>query len=417
MGVSSWSDVLIVGASLGGLRTAEALKSGGFEGSITVVGDECHMPYNRPPLSKDALSPGFSQADLMFQPKAGLVDVLWKLGRAVKSADLSNGTAKLKNGEVIAFKWIVAATGLRPRRLPIPGCAESRLVLRTLEDAAALRRHLQRGLRVVIIGAGFIGCELASSLARQGCSVTVIEPLSIPMQRALGNDLGTALLRLHCGEGTRFCLGERVVAFKSDRAGALQGVTLISGEFVEADLVIEALGGQPNVEWLEGNGLNLDDGILCDNRMVAAGSENLAVVGDVAKFPNELFGGVPRRVEHWSIPGATARRAAEHILHRRDQPLRDFAPMPTFWSDQAGVRIQSAGMPGLADRVEVNEGELTEEGLRHGGALLAYWRGDYLIGVVGVGVSPQRFAKAQSELLAVMRNRIDADANAHRSIA
>jgi 3-phenylpropionate/trans-cinnamate dioxygenase ferredoxin reductase subunit len=404
--------VLIVGASLGGLRAAEALRALGLAGAITIAGAEAHMPYNRPPLSKDVLLGKADAAAILtehsFKPKAALDDVTWRLGVAVARVDLGGRRAILADGSEIAFDALVAASGLRPRRLAQPGAEGFRFVLRNLEDAIALRARLRPGVRVAVIGGGFIGCEVASSAARLGCAVSIIEPLAAPMQRALGPELGAALQALHQAAGIAIRTNRAVVGFETAPDDqVLRAVHLDDGSELAADLVVEALGSLPNVEWLQGNGLDLSDGVLCDGHLAMAGAAHAVAVGDVARFPNAFADDVPRRIEHWSIPGVTARRAADHLVRQlsgsapSDAP---FAPIPTFWSDQLGLRIQSAGMPGLADRRALLSGDLAPDALRRDGVAMGYWRGGRLIGAVGVGLSPARFAPLQAQVAAAMQN-------------
>jgi 3-phenylpropionate/trans-cinnamate dioxygenase ferredoxin reductase subunit len=403
------SHVLIVGASLGGLRAAEALRGLGFTGAITLVGAERYMPYNRPPLSKELLlgnaDGAAAMAEIAFRPKATIADVTWRLGVPVVAADLDAGRLQLGDGTWIAFDALIAATGLRPRRLPMGGAEADRFVLRSFEDALALRKRLVPGVRVAVVGGGFIGCEVAATARQRGCEVLVIEPLAAPMQRALGAELGTALRAAHEEAGIVFHLGRNVTAFET-RDGKLRALVLDDGSVVAADLAVEAVGSHYNVDWLEGNGLDLGDGILCDDRMAVHGCERVAAIGDVARFPNALLDDVPRRIEHWSVPAITARRAAEHIVHclgGAAPKAVPFAPLPTFWSDQLGLRIQSAGMPGLADRCEIVAGSWALPELRADGVLVSYWRAHRQIGIVGVGVPPARFAMAQGQLAKAMQ--------------
>lgn len=402
--------VLIVGASLGGLRAAEALRALGFDGTITVIGAEAHPPYNRPPLSKEILLGNAAidgvLAELAFPRKANLGEIDWRLGTSVGSVELGLGEARLADGSHVPFDALIAATGLRPRRLQLAGATPDRFVLRTLADALALRARLVPGARVAVIGGGFIGCELAASARQRGCTVAVIESLAVPMQRALGPEFGAAMLALHEAEGIRFLTGRQVTGFEVDACDRLCAVRLDDGSRVEADLAVEAVGSQPNTEWLAGNGLDLDDGVLCDHRMAATGHDRVAAVGDVARFPNQLFDDVPRRVEHWSIPRSTARRAAGHVARQLGVAVPDtpFAPLPTFWSDQFGLRVQCAGMPGLADRRGLLAGSLEPGAMRRGGAVMGYWRKERQVGVAAIGVPPQRFITVQADLARALQN-------------
>ncbi|MBD9736138.1 FAD-dependent oxidoreductase, partial [Streptomyces sp. H28] len=311
----SGAHIAVVGASLAGLRTAEQLRAAGHTGPVTVLGDERHQPYNRPPLSKELLSapdrpaPEELHAKVAFRRRASVADVDFRLGLPVVEADLGRGRLTLEDGSAVTFDGLVAATGLRPRRLGLPGPAAGRYALRTLDDCVALRGVLGAGRRVVVVGAGFIGCEVAATALRLGCRVTVVEPTGAPMNRVLGDVLARAVQRHHESAGIAFVLGRSLAGFTGD--ARVSGVELDDGTRLDADVVVEAVGCVPNTEWLAGNaGLDLSDGVRCDNRMLADGSDRLVAAGDVARFPNPLFDDVPRRVEHWSIPADTARRAA-----------------------------------------------------------------------------------------------------------
>ncbi|KUF16774.1 NAD(P)/FAD-dependent oxidoreductase [Streptomyces silvensis] len=378
--------VLVVGASLGGLRAAEQLRAAGWRGPVSVVGDEPHMPYNRPPLSKEALVGAAPFASLAFTPRSHAADVRWLLGHRVAAVRLRDGVAVLDDGAELGFAALVAATGLRPRRLRCPGPAgpaSGRHVLRTLTDARALRAELLRpGVRLVVVGAGFIGCEVASAAVRSGVrEVVVVDPEPLPMLRPLGELLARALLRLHRAHGVRFRLGEGVAAFEGD--GRVTGVVLDGGQVLAADVVVECVGAVPNTEWLAHNGLDLSDGVLTDGQLRMGGLPDAYAVGDVARFPDLRHGGLPRRVEHWSMPGDSARHAGRALAARlagTDAGLAPFAPLPSFWSDQHGIRIQAFGAPELGTGdVRVLDGDID------GDVVAGYHAGGRLVGVVALG--------------------------------
>lgn len=387
--------IAVVGASLAGLRAAEQLRAAGHTGPVTVLGAERYGPYNRPPLSKELLSapgdptPEELHAKVAFRRRASVADVDFRLGLPVVEADLGRGRLTLESGEAVAFDALVAATGLRPRRLDLPGPLAGRHALRTLDDCVALRGALHRGSRVVVIGAGFIGCEVAATALRQGCRVTVVEPAGAPMVRVLGSELAQAVQRHHEAAGIAFVIGRFPVGFTGGTRVA--GVELDDGTTLDADVVVEAVGSLPNVEWLAGNsGLDLSDGVLCDNRLLAAGTDRLVAVGDVARFPNPLFDDVPRRVEHWSVPTDTAKRAAATLtalLGGRTPDPAPFAPVPSFWSDQLDLRFQSFGSPGLADEVRLEEGAPDR---LPDGVLALYYRQSVHVGTVAVNLPPAR---------------------------
>jgi NADPH-dependent 2,4-dienoyl-CoA reductase/sulfur reductase-like enzyme len=462
-GVTVDGCVVIAGAGLGGLRAAEQLRAAGHRGPVTVIGAEPHLPYNRPPLSKELLAaPGELTAQqahekVAFRRRAAIADVTFRLGVPVAAADLAAGALRLADGEEMAFDGLVVATGLRPRRLLARGAGTGTLllpgahVLRTLEDCLSLRDRLQPGKRVAIVGGGFIGCEVAGTALSRGCQVTVIEADRAPMLRVLHAELATAIQRFHEAAGISFVTGQpvtgvtrvtettgvieatkvtkefRVVkeptiaketqmteATKAARVaiamdvtkaigatgdGNVQGVLLGNGRTVPADVIIEATGSLACVEWLEGNGLDLSDGVLCDNTLVAAGAQRVVAVGDVARFPNPLVDGAPRRVEHWSMPADTARQAAATLtalLAGSAVNPAPFTPVPAFWSDQLDLRLQSYGAPDLADEVRITEGDL---GRLTGGLVAAYHRDGRHVGTVAVNIAPARYRELREGLL------------------
>ncbi|MFJ9864064.1 NAD(P)/FAD-dependent oxidoreductase [Streptomyces sp. NPDC101165] len=375
--------ILVAGASMAGLRAAEQLRAAGWTGAITLVGDESHMPYNRPPLSKEVLAGKAPFESLAFRPRASVADVEWRLGRRAVAARLDERTLELDGGEVLPYDGLVVATGMRPRRLRCPGPLTGRHTVRTLADAQGLREALTRpGARVVVVGAGFIGCEVAATAVGLGVAeVTVVDPLPLPMVGPLGELLARSLLQRHEARGVRFRLGTGVHGFEGDRT--VTGVVLDDGSVVPADVVVESIGSIANTEWLDGNGLDLTDGVLTDELLRVGGRPEVVAVGDVARFPNARYDGVPRRVEHWSIPTDTAKQAAKalvaHLVGGEPEPA-PFAPLPTFWSDQHDFRLQSFGAPalGLAD-VRVLDGDTD------GDLLAGYHRDGRLVGVVALG--------------------------------
>lgn len=371
--------VVIVGAGLGGLRTAEALRGAGFEGAITVVGDEPSMPYNRPPLSKVALSGGVHVAELEFRRKASVADVEWRLGAPAIASDFTSRTITLADGTQMSFDGLVIASGIRPRRLPIPGPETGRYVLRTAHDATGLRNYLAPGRSAVIMGAGFIGCEVAATARGLGCEVHIVAIDEQPMFRPLGAELGRGLRSRHEQHGVNFHLGRTVQSFLGgDRVNA---VLLDDGTELPASVVVEAVGSVCNVEWLEGNGLDLTDGVLVDQGMVVDCEVPIVAAGDVARHPNSLFGNIPRRIEHWNMPTETGRRAGASLaaLLRGQQPDPEpFAAMPSFWSDQYHHKIQSFGMPGIATSIQIVDGSPDDA------CIFEYSDDTGLVGVVGV---------------------------------
>ncbi len=383
--------VLIVGASLGALRTAEALRRSGYVGPLTVIGDEAHLPYNRPPLSKAALSDGVSHDDLAFPLRSVIDDVRWMLGTRIVSADLDARIIRDSNGHEHPYRALVAATGVRARRLNFPEAANNAcFAVRTLDDAHALRASLQPGSRVVIIGAGFIGCEIAATARTLGCEVTVISSHPVPLARPLGSELGGEIMRRHQAHGVQFLVG-RTVTQVAAGAENMNMVTLDDGSSLECDVLIEAVGSHPNTEWLRDNDLNLESGVLTDSQLRAVRADgtpwpDVFAVGDIARFPNALYDNEAHAVEHWNIPSETGKRVGETLSHYLAgpaavaEPAERFAPVPSFWSDQFEIHLLAYGTLVRADRNELLHGELGDD------CIFGYFQGDRLVGVCGIGM-------------------------------
>lgn len=407
--------VVIVGASMSGLRTAEQLRARGWEGPITLVGEEPHLPYNRPPLSKEALTRPPERSlrewhdDVAFRRRGSVDDVQWRLGSQVVAADLTARTVKLDDGETLGWSGLVAATGLRPRRLPADWPIRGRLCLRSLDDAIRLRQRLRPNGHVVVVGGGFIGCEVAATANRLGCRVTVVEPLEAPLAGAIGVDAGRAVARYHERTGIDFVTGHGVAEVTATGRGGdrVRGVRLDDGRELQADLVVEAIGATPNVSWLGGNDLDLSDGVLCDADLRVEGRPGVVAVGDVARFPNPRYDATARRVEHWCIPTDTAKRAARTLAaDLRGEPLTDppFAPLPSFWSDQGDLRLQSFGSTGIADASTVAEGSLDDLA---GGVVVEYLRANRLVGVLLINQPPNTYRAFRERVDAAYRPSAD----------
>lgn len=377
--------VAIVGGGLGALRIAESLAAAGYSGEVTVISDENYLPYNRPPLSKEALKEGISAEKLEFRRRPSTDGVAWMLGDGVRSASFADRILTLDSGRELAFDGLAIATGIRPRRLDVPGPISGRHTLRTIDDAKMLREEMTTAKSVLIIGAGFIGCEVAATARQLGLSVTVVAIDQAPMVRPLGFQLANELQRRHESKGVEFHLGVGINAFLGEESA--KGIQLSDGTEHYADVIVEAIGSIPNVDWLEGNGLDLTDGVIVDSSMAVVGITFPAVaVGDVAKYPHELFDEIPRRIEHWNLPTETGRRAGKTLAAwlAGEKPMAETVNfIPTFWSDQYEYNIQSFGMPGLGDTQRLSYGSL------NGPCVVEYFRGDILVGVVGIDSVPQ----------------------------
>ena len=392
--------VVIVGASMGGLRAAEALRRFGYLGPITAIGDEPYAPYNRPPLSKEVLATQVSHEAVAFLQRTATQDVNWVLGTRIVAADLEHQTVTDANGEVYPYGVLIVATGLRPRRLEVPnGMLAGRHAVRTLDDAIGLRAALQPGARVAIMGSGFIGCEVAATARKLGCDVKVIGPGTHPIVRPLGVELASELQRRHEAMGVEFFMKRKIVELAG--TSHVTGAILDDGTVLDCDVLVEAIGSHENTEWLEGNDIDVSAGVLTDDalRAVKASGDgvwnNVFAIGDVARFVNPIFDEVPRRVEHWNIPTDSAKRVGKVVATMLGDGIggspadseklnavlaEGFAPIPSFWSDQYEMHILAYGLLALADDIKLIDGEIS------GDCVFGYYREGKMVGVCGIGL-------------------------------
>ncbi|MEX0664563.1 MAG: FAD-dependent oxidoreductase [Acidimicrobiia bacterium] len=365
---------VVVGASLAGLRAVEELRRLGFDGRIVLVGAETHLPYDRPPLSKDLLA-GEAQVDdiaLRRQPYDDL-DIDWRLGRRAEALDVAGHVVTLDGGEHIHFSGCVIATGAQPRELPGTPPLAGIHVLRTLDDCLAIRAELEHAPRVVVVGAGFIGAEVAATCRHRRLDVTVLEALPTPMVRGLGPALGDVLARLHRSHGVDLRTGVGVAGF--DGTDRVERVRLDDGTSIDADVVVVGVGVEPATGWLESSGLKLDNGVVCDATLAAA--PGVVSAGDVCRWPNPLFDGELMRLEHWTNAAEQGVAAAQRLL-TTPETAQPFAPVPFVWSDQYDLKIQVAGHVRGDDMIEVVDGALDEFRF-----VAAVGRAGRLVGAVG----------------------------------
>jgi 3-phenylpropionate/trans-cinnamate dioxygenase ferredoxin reductase subunit len=377
--------VVVVGASIGGLRTVEALRDGGFGGHLVLVGEESHPPYDRPPLSKQVLAGTWppERATIADPAKLDGLALDLRLGHRAGAFDAEARRVELDDGTALAADAVVLATGAGPRHLPGTEGNEGVLVLRTLDDSLALRERVLAagaGCRVVVIGAGFIGSEVASTCLDIGCAVTVLEGFDVPLERALGPVVGRACATLHTDAGVDLRTGVGVSAVRppgegsSANEGAAGRVELADGTSVAADVVVVGIGVAPATDWLADSGLVLDDGVVCDRSLFAA--DGVVAIGDLARFP---FKDLPTRIEHWQMATDMARAAADSLLAgRANAPV--FDPVPYFWSDQYKVKLQMLGHPAADDEVVVVDGTLESHRF-----VALYGRAAALTGVLAIG--------------------------------
>ncbi|MDJ0866032.1 MAG: FAD-dependent oxidoreductase [Myxococcota bacterium] len=366
------SHIAVVGASLAGLRTVEALRGRGYDGRISWIGDEKHAPYDRPPLSKEILRGDWEpERTSLVRDDFGALDTDLRLGRRAVALDAAARELELEGGERVGWEGLVIATGARARRLPGAPALEGLFELRTLDDALAIRRALDGGPRVVVVGGGFIGAEVAASCRRLGLEVAVVEMLGSPLEQALGPEIGAVCAALHRDHGVELRLGTGVAAIEG--AGRVERVRLDDGSSLAADVVVVGIGVVPATDWLAGSGVALDDGVVCDERC-ASSVPGVVAVGDVARWSNPRYG-ESMRVEHWTNAVEMASAAAARLLD--GEAGEPFAPVPFVWSDQFDAKIQVAGRPRAGDQVRLVHGGFEERKF-----VALYGRAGRLVGAV-----------------------------------
>jgi NADPH-dependent 2,4-dienoyl-CoA reductase/sulfur reductase-like enzyme len=381
--------VAVVGASLAGLSAARSLRKQGYDGRLVVIGDEPHRPYDRPPLSKEFLAGTIREADLALEADGEDLQAEWLLGVRAAGFDPGDHAVRLADGRSVRADGVVVATGATARTLPGGEGLAGVHTLRTLDDARSLRADLARGGRLVVIGGGFIGAEVASTAYGLGLDVTVIEAAPTPLAGPLGEAMGGIVSTLHADHGVRLLCGVGVKGLSG--AARVEAVLLEDGRSIPADTVVVGVGARPCVEWLKGSGVVLDDGVKCgaDGRTSVSG---VVAVGDCASWYDPVAG-VHRRVEHWT--GARERPdAAVAALLSGGASTPAVPKPPYFWSDQYGVRIQFAGHSAGADSVTV------EEGLPDDRSFLAvYRRSGHPVAVLGMN-QPRLFTRWRKQLAA-----------------
>jgi NADPH-dependent 2,4-dienoyl-CoA reductase/sulfur reductase-like enzyme len=350
------TSVVVVGASAAGLAAAESLRRLGFSGELTVVGDEVHLPYDRPPLSKQVLKGEWPDDRVTLRRPEGLekLGASWRLGVAATGLDVARRTVTLSDGTAIDFDGLVIATGVSARHLPADTDLARVHILRTLDDAVALRTDLQSAGRLAVVGAGFLGSEVAAVACELGLAVTLIDPLSSPMHRQLGPQAGALVAALHKSRGVDLRLGVGVRRL-TGLAGAVTGLDLTDGTHVEADVVVVGIGSTPNTEWLADSGLDLGNGVVCDEYCRA--TDGIVAAGDVASWHHV---GLERRLrlEHRTNAGEHGAAAARALLDPEAPP---FVPVPFFWSDQFDVKLQVYGLPSPDDEVRRSPASVSDD--------------------------------------------------------
>ncbi|MFF7475193.1 FAD-dependent oxidoreductase [Streptomyces sp. NPDC008092] len=378
--------VAVVGASLAGLSAARSLRQRGYDGRLVVVGDEPHRPYDRPPLSKEFLAGTLGEADLALEREDEELHAEWLLGTRATGLDRTARAVRLADGREVRADGLVIATGAAARTLPGTEGLTGVHTLRTLDDARALRADLAKGGRLVVIGGGFVGAEVASTAYALGLDVTVIEAAPTPLAGPLGEAMGAVVSALHADHGVRLLCGVGVKGLSGERQVA--AVLLEDGRSVPADTVVVGVGARPCVDWLAGSGIALDNGVQCgaDGRTSVAG---VVAVGDCANWYDPHTGD-HRRVEHWT--GALERpdtAVATLLAHGAREPGTPRPPY--FWSDQYGVKIQFVGHAAGADSVTVEEGSTDDRSF-----LAVYRRAGRQVAVLGMN-QPRLFTRARKQ--------------------
>jgi len=395
--------IVIIGASLAGVRAAETLRTNGFAGALTIIGAETHMPYDRPPLSKNFLG-GDWDADRIALRKADdlySLNINWMLGQPATALNTETSVVTLADGSQVSYDGLIIATGGLVRRLPNQPNIAGVHVLRTLDDAAALRDELVEGARVVVIGAGFIGLEAAATATKRGAHVTVLEGLDAPLIRGLGEEMGAAIGAVHERNGVAVRCGVQVASIDGDTH--VVSVTLTNGEVIPADVVIVGIGVAPATQWCANSSLTIDDGIVCDANL-NAGPTNVFVAGDVLRWPNGMFKDIEptMRVEHWTNAAEQGAIAAQNLLATlRNEPMQPYSAVPFFWSDQFDARIQFLGRAFASSTVDVVAGSVAD-----GRWCAMYSTNDRLTGVLGV--SMPKMVMPSRAMLSTYTSRYDA---------
>jgi 3-phenylpropionate/trans-cinnamate dioxygenase ferredoxin reductase subunit len=366
---------VIVGASLTGAKAAETLRTEGFDGRLVLIGTEHERPYERPPLSKDYLRGELDREQVYVHDEGYYAehDIELRLGRTVVGIDTSIGQVALDDGKRLHYDRLLLATGAEPRRISIPGEAlDGVLYLRSVEDSDALRARIERGGSVVVVGAGWIGAEVAASARQRGLDVTVIDPLTVPLERVLGAEIGAIYRDIHTDHGVRMMLGTGVAAFEG--ATAVERVRTSDGRILDCDFVVVGVGAQPRTALASQGGIYVHDGILVDEQLQTS-SPGVFAAGDVARAHHPLYGR-DIRVEHWANALHQGPVAARNMLGRREA----YDNVPYFFSDQYDVGMEYAGYAQTWDRVVLRGDPANRE-------FIAFWLvGDRVVAGMNVGV-------------------------------
>ena len=373
--------LVVVGAGLAGTRAAVAARKAGFAGDLTVIGDEQHQPYTRPPLSKQLLA-GEQDVERVLLPGRDQAEATWELGVAASGLDRARKAVQLEDGREIAYDRLILTPGSRARPWPGQPVPAGVLTLRSLDDALALRAVLEeRPARLVVVGAGFVGSEVAATAATAGVPVTLVDVAPHPVT-PFGPELGALVAERHRASGVDLRTGTGVDAFEADAEGRLRSVHLSDGTEIETRHALVALGALPNTDWLSGSGLELDAGALvCEATLTTTADPDVLAAGDPVLWPHPLAGGAAVRVEHWTTASEQGQAAGRNALLEPGEREPYVSP-PFFWSDQYELKLQAAGVLQQAEQFE-----LAEQDEERGARVYAGTRDGRLVAVVGVNAA------------------------------
>jgi NADPH-dependent 2,4-dienoyl-CoA reductase/sulfur reductase-like enzyme len=394
---TSYERIVVVGAGRAGTAAAEELREQGFHGEIAVICDEQDAPYDRPACSKGILTGRQRPVDVVLPMREGL-RLRWQLGRRVMAVDPVEQTVHTNRGEAYAYDGLIIATGARPVVPPNwPFGEEGLHVMHGLAEAWALRHTLRDAQRVVVIGGGLTGCETASAVRSLARDCVLIDSNPQLMTRALGEEVGALVTEEIAHAGVHLRLGRRVQSVTRRRRG--WQVRLDDGSDMDADVVVSAIGERPDTDWLSSPpGLDLTDGVLCDDSLRVVGASNTVAAGAVARWSNLRFGGQPARCGQWIAAWELGRGAARTLL-AGDAGAPPVTPLPRFWSDQFGLKIQVSGKLMPEADLFLTEMRPGRRDMARAGILASYVYEGRLVGVVGVN-APRAFTSVTRAMLA-----------------
>jgi NADPH-dependent 2,4-dienoyl-CoA reductase/sulfur reductase-like enzyme len=377
--------IVIVGAGPAGLRAAERLRELRFDGELIVVGEEPYRPYHRPGLIKPLLTGRMRPRDLRL-PVLTTLDATWRYNTRASHLEPDEHVLHLPGGEEIPYDGLIIATGAQARHLPGAPRHDPRVhMMRTVADAVAVQKSLTRTKgALAVIGGGFVACEIASAARSMGRDATIIVRGSSLLRHVPGDDFSETVSALHRSNGVQVVTNASVSHWVPQPDGIAMHLT--TGQVVFAGCVVLAVGSVPAVSWLRGSGLIIDDGVMCGPTCHAIGAQDIVVAGDAARWPNLRFDSAPRRVEHWLNAVEMGRAAAENLLLGQES-AKPYTPLPRFWTDQHGMRIQGAGTPALAkERVPLSGSVMV------GRRVTGYVNDGSLVGIIGWDTPPAMLA-------------------------